>query len=74
MSEGRQASPVVGFFVLFAQILDACGAVVAVTDEAEIFKDDPENEPESCKKDPDASGKITEKFHDQRRSIVGWSD
>jgi hypothetical protein len=56
-------SPIVGFFVLFPQVFDAGTAVVAVTDETEVFEDDPENEPESGEQDPDASGNTVEEFH-----------
>jgi hypothetical protein len=58
-----RTSAVVGFFVLFAQVFDACGAVVAVADDAEVFEDDSENEPDSCKKELDAFGDRGEKFH-----------
>lgn len=56
-------SPVVGFPVFFAHVLDAGGAIVAVADDAEVFEDDSEHEPEPGEENPDAPGEITEKIH-----------
>lgn len=39
------------FFVFVSHFFDAGGAVVAVADEAEVFEDDADDQPESCEED-----------------------
>ncbi len=66
--------PVICLLVLLPKILDAGRSVVSVTDKAEIFEDNTNDQPDAGKKYSDRTGQVTDNvFHDNPDTETGHS-